>query len=434
MIEKEIRRDVLREIDRYEEELIKHIQEIVKIPSTSPNYPGLDRGELLGGETKVNEYLEPIMADLGLETDLWEVEEKRANLVGVQRGSGEGKSLILNGHVDTVPPGQEDLWTIAGPYSGKVIDGKIYGRGTTDMKASLVAAIAAVRGLIRAGYHLKGDVIIESVVGEEMMDTKAGTGATIARGYKADAGIVMEPSSPPYRLAILTASPGVLSMKVTIQGKPAHTCMRDELIRAGGKGSEVAVSAVDKAFIIYKALLALEDEWGQTKSHPAFTRPGHFTLCPASFMGGFNGIGYIPEEAYIEYVIWTAPQDTRDEVKKEVEDQIARFAETDPWLREHPPIVEWTWWWPPYDVPKDTPICKAAEIGYEAALGEPAKYYGFAAVDDAVFLNQAGIPTISMGPGSIQVAHAANEYIEIDEVLDAAKIYAMTIVEWCGVE
>ena len=286
---------------------------------------------------------------------------------------------------------------------------------------------------MNAGYKPKGDVIVECVVGEEMMETEAGTGATLARGYKADAAIVVEASAPPHRLAILTASAGVLVMSVKIRGNAVHTCMRDELVRAGGRGAEIAVSAIDKGFIIYHALARLEEEWGQTKSHPAFSRPGHFTLCPVTFHGG-KGISFIPDECVMEYVVWHTPKDSPDQVKKEVKEHVARFAATDPWLRENPPEVEWwDFWWPPFDIPRDAPINKAVATAYEAALREPAKFDGFAAVDDGAFLNQAGIPSITIGPGDLKLAHGHNEYVEIEELVDAAKIYALLIAEWCGV-
>ena len=120
---------------------------------------------------------------------------------------------------------------------------------------------------------------------------------------------------------------------------------------------------------------------------------------------------------------------------KEIETHVHNLSQTDSWLRDNPPEFDWWggWWWPPYDVPKDSPICRAAAIAYESVLNEPAKYNGFTAVDDATFLNQAGIPTITMGPGSIEIAHTANEFIEIEDLVDAAKIYALTIVEWCGI-
>lgn len=435
MIDEKIIKDVSKAVDKLQDEMVQVISDIIKIPSINPYIHPELKDERIGGETRVNEFLQPVMDSVGLKTDLWEVEKGRANLVGVFKGTGGGQSLILNGHVDTVAPGPEELWTIAGPYSGAVIDGKIYGRGATDMKGADVAAIYAFKALLDAGYKPKGDVIVETVSGEEMMQPEIGTSATVERGYKADAAIVVESSAPPYPLAILTASPGVLIFTVTVRGKAAHTSMRDEIVRAGGRGQAVAVSAIDKAMILYNGLLRLEEEWGQTKSHPAFTRPGHFTICPATFAGGMSGIAFIPEECSITYVVWHAPQESREQVVKEIKTHIHNLAQTDSWLKENPPELDWSndFWWPPYDVPQDSPICKAAAAAYEAVLGEPAKYYGFTAVDDATFLNQAGIPTITMGPGSIEIAHTANEHIAIADLLNAAKIYALTIAEWCGV-
>ena len=433
MTNSEVSRSIIREVDNLKDELIQLVSDIVKIPSVNPTYPGEVYEETLSGETRVAEFLKPVMEDVGLKTDMWEKEKGRANLVGVYKGTGDGKSLIFNGHIDVVPPGPEEEWTKAGPWSGKIADGKIWGRGACDMKGGNVAAIIALKALLNAGYKPKGDVIIEDVVGEEMMNTEAGTGATIERGYKADAAIVVEPSGPPYRLGLIPVSPGVFYMVVTIKGKAVHSSVRDELIRPGGQGARIGVSSIDKAMIIYQGLRQLEEEWGQTKSHPMFTRPGHFTLHPGVITGGPRGAFVISDESKIEYAIWHAPQDSAEQVKKEVENQIALFAQTDPWLRENPPKVEWLLWWPPYDVPADAPICKTVAAVYEAVMGEPVKYYGFAAVDDAAFLNRAGIPAITIGPGSLFVAHAPNEYVEIAELVDAAKIYALSIVEWCGV-
>lgn len=433
MISPCVKNDIVVSVDSLRDELIRLVSNMVQIPSITPNY-GADivREEVLGGETRVNEFLEPVMESIGLKTDLWESEEMRANLVGVHEGTGGGRSLIFNGHVDVIPPGPEDLWTEADPWSGQVINGRIYGRGTCDMKGGIAAAIIALKALLRAGYEPKGDVIIESVVGEEKMD-EAGTRAVIKRGYRASAGIVMEPSAPPYRLGIATASAGALIARIRVRGKAAHAGLRDELIRAGGRGAKVAVSALDKGFLVYQALLQLEQEWGQTKSHPAFARPGHFTLCPRAFASGVGGVS-IPQECSMEYLIWHAPQETGEQVRREIEEHIDRFAQTDSWLRENPPEIDWgASCWPPYDVPVDAPICTSVAAAYEAAVGESAKFYGFAAASDASFLNQAGIPTVVMGPGDLRVAHAPNEYVEIEELIDAAKIYALSIVEWCGI-
>jgi acetylornithine deacetylase len=433
MIDPKVKQGVLAAVDDLKSELVQLVSDTVQIPSINPTYPGESYEEILGGETKVAEFLKPIVEGIGLKTDMWEEEKGRANLVGVLKGRGGGRSLILNGHTDVVPPGRQEDWTRADPWSGEVTDGRIWGRGACDMKGGNAAAVIALKALLNAGYKPKGDVILEYVVGEEMMNTPAGTGAAIKRGYKADAAIVVEPSGPPYRLGIIPASPGVFYMRVTVKGKAVHASLRDELVRPGGQGAEVGVSSIDKAMIIYEGLRRLEEEWGQTKSHPMYSRPGHFTLHPGVITGGPSGAFVISDESRIEYSIWHAPQDTEEQVKKEVETQIHRFAQTDPWLQENPPKVEWLLWWPPYDLPADAPICRTAAAAYEATLDEAPKYYGFAAVDDAAFLNRAGIPAISMGPGSLAVAHAANEYVEIAELVDAAKIYALSVVDWCGV-
>jgi len=433
MIDAKVKKDVLEAVDGLKDELVKLVSDTVQIPSVNPYYSGEVYEETVGGETKVAEFVKPVMESIGLKTDMWEEEKRRANVVGVLKGTGGGKSLIFNGHTDVVPPAPLDEWTEAEPWSGKIADGKVWGRGACDMKGGNAAAIIGLKALLKAGYKPKGDVIIEQVVGEEMMNTEAGTGATIKRGYKADAAIVVEPSGPPYRLAVVPASPGILYMRVTITGKAVHASMRDEIMRPGGAGAKVGVSSIDKAMIIYEGLRQLEQEWGQTKTHPMYPRPGHFTIHPGVITGGPMGPFVISHESTIEYCVWHPPQETDEPVKKEVEDHIHRWAQTDPWLREHPPKVEWILWWPPFDVPADAPICQCVATAYQATRNEPARFHGFVAVDDAAFLNRAGIPAVTIGPGSITVAHAPNEHVEIPELVDSAKIYALSIVEWCGV-
>jgi acetylornithine deacetylase/succinyl-diaminopimelate desuccinylase family protein len=435
MIDTLLKQEITDAVDLMKDDLVHLTSEMIRIPSVNPTLDSIVREDVIGGETRVNEHLLPIFNNMGLKTDLWEEEAGRANLVGVFRGAGDGRSLILNGHVDTVAAGPENLWNIADPFSGAVLDNKIYGRGATDMKGGIAAAIIGLKALLQVGCLPNGDVIIEAVSGEEMMNTEIGTGAAVSRGYRADAAIVMEPTCAPYHLAVVCASPGALILTITVKGKAAHTLLRNELVRAGGLGSEVAVSAVDKAMIPYQALLKLEEEWGQTKTHPAYSRPGSFTICPTTFAGGLSGIAFIPEECVLKYVIWHAPQDNQQDVKTEIRDQIERYIQTDSWLRENPPTLNWNnFWWPPYDLPVDAPICKAAVKAHQALFDRSIKPTGFLGVDDASFLNAAGIPTITMGPGSTQIAHTANEFIEIQHLVDAAKLYAITIVEWCGIQ
>jgi len=436
VIDDQVRTNVLGAVDSLKDELVQLVCDLVRIPSVTPVAPApgsTDTVVEVSGETLVNRALKPIMESFGLETDLWEVEKGRANLVGIWRGKGGGRSLLLNGHVDVVPPGPPEKWTVAGPWSGEIIEGKIYGRGSTDMKGGIAAAVFAMKALLKAGYRPKGDVFIQCVVGEEHHETYAGTGAALQRGYRANAAIVCEPSTPPHKLSINTASPGLVLMHVRVRGKATHISNRHELIRAGGLGAAVGVSAIDKAFLVYQALLKLEEEWGQTKRHPAYIHPGHFVLFPTVIQGGDILAASVPEECTMMYIIWHPPQDTAESVAEEIQAHIARFAQTDPWLRENPPEVTVLFSQPAFETSHEEPICKAAAAASEAVFSRPANLYGSAFDCDAGWIRKTGIPTIVVGPGNTELAHGFNECVDIQNVLDAAKLYAMTIVEWCGV-
>jgi len=429
------RNRIIESVDSLKDEIVQAVCDMVRIPSVPPEGFGpTDPAQPPTGETLVNQYLKPLMEASGLETDMWEVAQGRANLVGVCKGKGQGRSLLINGHVDVVPPGDSTKWTVAGPWSGQVINGRIYGRGSTDMKGGLAAAVFAAKALRQVGLEPQGDFSVHSVVGEEHQETYAGTGAALERGHRADAAIVAEASGPPHRFSINTASPGLVVMQVRVKGKATHISMRDELVRAGGRGAAAGVSAIDKAVLVHQALLKLEEEWGQTKSHPAFTRPGHFTLFPTVINGGDIQAASVPDECSMMYMIWHPPQDTPEGVAEEIQAHIARFAQTDPWLRENPPEVYVPLFsWPPFETSPEEPICKAAAAASEAVFNRPAILYGAAYTSDASFIRQAGIPTIVLGPGSIELAHGFNEYVEIQDLVDAAKLYAFTVVEWCGI-
>ena len=216
----EVAKRTFEAIDQMKDEIVETIGRVVRVPSVNPKYPGVDSEEVLGGETRANELIAELYRTIGCEVDLWEEEAKRANAVGVLKGSGGGKSLIFNGHIDTVPVGRHEGWKWSDPYSGRVEDGKIYGRGSCDMKGPVVAQAMAARALQNLGIKLQGDLILESVVGEEVMDHEAGASATVRRGYRADAAIVSEPSAPEAPLAVVPVSPGLLWMASPAAANP----------------------------------------------------------------------------------------------------------------------------------------------------------------------------------------------------------------------
>lgn len=425
---------VLAQIDGMRDEITETLQTLVRIPSITPKYPGLDYDQHVGGEKRANEALIPALASTGAEIDLWEEEAGRANLVGVVKGTGGGRSLICNGHIDTVPPGDPATWT-SDPYAAEVRDGKIYGIGACDMKAGIVAQTMAAVALKRCGVRLQGDLILESVCGEETMDHKVGVSATVKRGYMADAAIVTEPCALPHPVKIAPCSVGSAWLRITVPGKATHVLVRGALIWPGGAGEAYGVNAIDKGIYVANAIRKLEENWGFTKSHPLFP-PGHFNIGMNLMMGVPPGppVPFIvPHEAVLDYIVIYPPDEKSDDVFAEIETFLNNVYDQDPWLKRNRPAMEWKHHWPPYNTPVDHPICQTIAQAHEDALGVPAEFQGFAAVDDATYLERGGIPSISYGPGNLMVCHAVDEHVGVDEVVKVCKVLATTAMEWCGV-
>jgi acetylornithine deacetylase/succinyl-diaminopimelate desuccinylase family protein len=436
----ELRERVMKAVDAHRGELVTALSQAIQIESVNPKYPGQVYDEVVGREGDVSKFVAGMYRSMGCEVDLFAVEPGRENAVGVLRGKGGGRSLIYNGHVDVVPPGDPAIWTGGNPFSGRNDGRRVWGRGASDMKSGVMAQTFAARALVQAGVALQGDLILEAVVGEEVMDHEAGVTATLKRGYTADAAVVSEPSAPPAPLAVVPVSPGLWWFSVTVPGKPTHASMRGNLIRAGGLGAEVGVNAIDKGVDMFLAMRRLEDEWGQSKRHALFP-PGHFTIHPGVVTGGPKGVlvpFIVSEFMTIEYCCWYHPEESPEAVRAEIEAHVHRAAQLDPWLRDHPPVIEWKLNWPAFSVDPQHPICQAIGDAHELAsvgtrfAGRPA-VNGFAAVEDCSFLNLGGVPTVSYGPGDLRVAHAYDEHVSIDELVAATKTFALLAMDWCGI-
>ena len=246
-------RDVCALVDGLRDELVGAVADAIRIPSVTPTYPGVDFDEHIGREGRVSRLIEGLLAAAGAETDVFGEVAGRENCVGLLRGSGGGRSLIFNGHVDVVPGGAASEWRHGDAFSGAVDDGAVWGRGACDMKGGLLAQVFAAIALRRAGVALTGDLTVEAVVGEECMEHALGTSACIARGYRAEAAVVAEPSAPPVPLGVVAITPGVTRFIVTIEGKRTHPAMRGMTIHPGADAFSIGVNAVDKAFLIYQA-------------------------------------------------------------------------------------------------------------------------------------------------------------------------------------
>jgi acetylornithine deacetylase len=303
------------------------------------------------------------------------------------------------------------------------------------MKGGLLAAVFAVRALVAAGVRLRGDLLVQAVVGEESMEHELGTTACIRRGHRADAAVVAEPGPPRARLAVSPASPGLLWFAVTVEGKATHATMRAETIRPGRAGTAAGVSAIDKALPVHQALVALEEQWGLTKTHPLFP-PGSFTV-HAGVVVGAPRIGLVPfatpEYTTFEYIALYPPDADVVDIRAEITAQVEGAAALDPWLREHPPVIDWRSHWPASRLADPQhPIVAATAAAHGRATGTPATLQAFTAVADMTWLNAAGIPAINYGPGDISLAHGVDERVPIDDLIAAARTYALLAADWCG--
>lgn len=337
-----------------------------------------------------------------------------ARWVGTQ--NGDGKSLILNGHVDVVPVGDLALWEES-PWSGAIRDGKLYGRGSCDMKAGLCAGIFAVDVLQRLGYQPARDVLIESVIGEE--SGGIGTLTTIVKGYTADAVILLEPT----RLEICPVQSGALTFRLIVPGRSIHAAMKP-----------YGVSAIEKFGLLLQAINELEKRRHQHFKHPLYEDPNNVAPINIGTVRGGKWHSTVPEEVIAEGRMGVLPGESNESARRAFEDAIRQAAESDPWLREHPPRVEWfEGQFESGETPLDHPLIQELVAAHKQVLGSEPTLRGVTYGSDMrLFTNHAKIAATHYGPGDVAVAHAVNEFVPLEEVVTATKVVANLITQWCG--
>jgi acetylornithine deacetylase len=404
------------------EGMVSFLSELVSIPS------------LGGAESPAQERVAGWMRENGFEVDLWDLDmetlrqhpaysaevhrERGLGVVGVLGGEGAGRDLILNGHVDVVPTGDPQNWSIP-PFEGRVEGGRVWGRGALDMKGGLVAALFAAKGIREAGVRLKGRLLLESVIGEE--DGGMGTLAAILRGYRAHGAIIMEPTG----LSICPVQAGALNFRITIQGLAAHGCIRNE-----------GVSALEKLWPLHKELLALEARRNEIRTDPLFRAyPLPFPLSIGTVRGG-DWASTVPDGVRIEGRYGLSPDEDVAQAQRDFEAAIERAAAGDPWLRDHPPRLEW---WGGRFLPARTPlesgiVLTLSEVSSEVQ-GFPPEIEGVTFGSDLRHLVlEGGVPTVLFGPGDIRMAHADNESVAIEELEVAARVLTIMSLRFCGCE
>lgn len=387
-----------------------------------------------GHETPAQEVVAGLMTDGGLEVDLWEIDlaevqrhphaswelerDHALGVVGSLEGGDDGPVLLLNGHVDVVPPGDAALWSDP-PFEATVRDGRIRGRGALDMKGPLMAGLFALRALRAADAPLAGTVRLQSVIGEE--DGGLGTLAAILRGYRGDGAIVMEPTE----LAVVPVQAGCLNFRIRVPGRAAHGAVRHE-----------GVSAFEKLFSLYEAVRALETRRNEGASDdPLFARYAVPFPISIGILGGGDWASSVPDHAHMEGRYGVRPDEDPEAARAELEAAVAKAARDDAFLRDHPPTVQW---WGGRFLPAvtevDHPLVGALKGAHEATTGKEPRVEGVPFGADAGLLRQvADTPTVLYGAGDIRLAHRPDEEVAIDALVEMARSLAVAALRFCGV-
>jgi len=361
-------------------------------PSLVPDAPG---------EQGCAAFLRGVLDAWGFRTELQEAAPGRPNLIArIGRAHG-GRTLMFNGHLDVV--GIEGM--SHPPFSAVERDGRLYGRGSADMKGGVAAMCAAAH--LAGAQDLAGEIIIAAVADEEYVSL--GTRALVERGVRADACIVTEPT----KLAIMPAHRGFVWLEVEVAGRAAH-----------GSRWDIGVDAIRHAGLLLAELDRIDTEVLPERGHPLLGRPS----LHASLIEGGTGLSTYPDRCVIGIERRTIPGETQAQVMAEFERACAAVqSRRSSFAAEVRPIAAQG----PSDVAVDAPVVLALGEALRAT-GEALRIEGMSAWTDAALLNEAGIPAVCFGPGDISLAHAAEEYIALDEIDRARDVLTALARSWCG--
>jgi len=415
----EVEQRVLAAID--DDRIVDDLRELVRIPSVDGT----------AAEADVQAWCARRLTELGLSVDHWridlpsvtadpefpgmEVERDQAwGCVGVLGGDGT-PGLILNGHVDVVPPGELGLWPDGDPFSARVEDGIMWGRGTCDMKGGVAAILGAVAAIVASGIRLRKPLAVHTVIGEE--DGGAGSFATLKRGHTGEACLIAEPTAG----CVIPANAGSLTFRLEVPGLATHGSTRTR-----------GVSAIEKFVVIQAALQALETARNRDP-HPLLA---HLDLANPLSVGTVRSGDWastVPDVLVAEGRYGVRLGEPVAAAREAFESAIAEASAKDDWLRDHPVKVTWPGGaFASGLLPTDDPLLADTLQAATDAAGATPEVKGAPYGSDLRQYAAAGIPTLQYGPGDVRYAHATDEHVRLAEVLHTARTYALMALRRCG--
>jgi acetylornithine deacetylase len=386
---------------------------------------------LLGAETGAQEQVARLAQDAGLDVEVWDVdpaelakhqdfthvdggEGVRPNITGVLSGTGHGRSIAVSGHIDVVSPAPLHQWQ-HDPWGGAVENGRMYGRGTLDMKSGLVAGLLAIHAIQRTYGRLAGDVVFESVIEEEC--TGNGTLAARLHGPHVDAALIPEVSGEDVQIA----NPGVVWFEVTVTGKPAYVGLAGASVNAVEVGMAVAVG-----------LRALIDRLNDVFDHPAYRGQSQpLTLNIGTFEGG-DWPSNVPLEAKLGFRMSFPLGWTVTKAQQAIEERLAEIAAGHPWLKQHPPQLRFHGYRARgYYLDPADPLVELLNSTVAEVTGEPARISAMFGTADARYFADQAIPAVYYGPAGGNM-HAPDEWVDLASVRRVAAVLARTVVSWAA--
>lgn len=393
---------------------------------TVPSVSGSDE------ESEIQHHLATRVQELDLDVDLWQMdldaltaapgfpgmETERGEAWGLAAGmpgESDRAALILQGHVDVVPSGAEQAWANA-PFSPVVSAGRMHGRGACDMKAGVVANIAAATAIRRAGIRLRNPLSLHFVIGEE--DGGVGAFGTLARGHTGDACIITEPTSG----TMTTANAGALTFRIGVAGRATHASTAYE-------GS----SAIDSYIALHHGLKELQRRRNEVVDPLMREYLVPYPISVGTLRSG-DWASSVPDELVAEGRIGVRLDEDPALARRELEDHLAEVASRHSFLRDHQPVI--TWSGGQFASGRTTPghglgdVVRAAHADAtgRARPRERGAPYG----SDLRLYEAAGIPTVHYGPGDVRLAHSPRESVPIAELLDVTRALVLAVVRMCG--
>lgn len=377
-----------------EDELISLTRELIRIPSHKDT-PGFERN--------VAEYIHSYLLDQGIQSELHPVVDGRPNVIAKIQGEGNGKSLMFNGHTDTVLPYNMTI----DPFAANISDGKIYGRGSVDMKGSLAAFMMSMVAMKRSGYVPDGDVVFTAVIGEE--GKSEGTEYIVKSDIRADGAIVGEPSDYEYAIG----HRGLEWFDVTFYGKASHSGRPENGVNA----IELAMTFISRVKEeLYPVLREKYDEY-----------MGGSVMNFGTITGGTEQ-STVADKCILRIDRRYIPGEDKDSVMAEYQDIIDKLKEEDPRFNakiEVTPESLLELYHPPLITSFNESIVTSVREGIRDVMGyEPNITRGIGWSDAALLKTYANIPTVVFGPGDLSLAHTEEEHVKIEDLVNAVDIYS----------